>query len=596
MGTRSRRNQDSLSSSWAAADYTSDADGSVHTASDSGSDAELEALDLDVNEDVTDSFSSRIERKTLNRSIRPTPQNLAISSSGSTRKAVRPSSNVNPLDSTKHVNSSDSTKRQQALARDARPEPSFFMPTMQHAYNNPPSGSPSKSSGSQVRERNARRSRLHNHSAVSEAGAQQRNSYQDSNEPEKEEVGPWHYLNLFWQHVIWPLSGHFIDILSYALRHFVKPVLGFALGVGILVLGIQFLGGLVRSSISNALITPICMLPGSSYIVTACVTSAMEGHPQANFEELIDVQGRFEDIVGASKDTSTLPSTIKNSELAIRDLRTLVRYSRLPSRRELDNEFEYFVQTAAEASVDLSRYNSRIGATMDRVIATNAWTMNVLQGISEQQASIGTASRVYSAVARVFSAPPLTLQQRVFEQYLLHVSKNKAEITRLIETAQALLQVLNNLDGRLGTIFEIATNDDNTITRNQEELLSSLWTKLGGNRSDVKANAQSLNLLKNISVYRKKAIMHVSETLLKLQEIQAELENLREGVAAPEVLGHRSEVPLSYHIELIEKSVERLRISRGDAMRVEGETVRKLMHGEGAPRELPGPIVTANVK
>jgi hypothetical protein len=408
-------------------------------------------------------------------------------------------------------------------------------------------------------------------------------------------VSPWHYVNLFWENVVSPLLAHFLDIVSYALRHFIKPFLGVMLGIGVLVFGIQLASGVLRSTLSNAVLGPVCALPGSSYLISACVDIHSSGQ-QANFEELINIQGQFEDIVDASKDTSTLPSTIKNSELAIRDLRTLVRYSRLPSRKELDNEFEYFVQTANEASVDLSRYNSRIGAAMDRVIATNTWTMNVLQGISEKEASIGALSRVVNAVTGAFVAPPPTLQQRIFDQYVLHVSKNKEEITRLIETAQALLQVLNNLDDRLGTIFEIATNDDQTITRNQEELLSSLWTKLGGNRGDLKANSKSLNLLENISRYRKKAVMHVSDTLLKLQEIQAELENLREGVAAPEVLGYRDEVPLTFHVDVIEKGVERLRIKRGESMQVEGETYRRLMGGGQEARELPAPVVTVKAK
>jgi len=414
---------------------------------------------------------------------------------------------------------------------------------------------------------------------------------------QRDEVSPWHYVSLFWDNVAAPLIGHFLDIFSYALRHFIKPFLGVLMGLGILVFSIQLASGMLRSTVSNAVMGPVCAIPGSSYLIAACDVSSP--NHQANFEELVNVQGHFEDILHASKDTSALPATIKNSELAIRDLRILVKHSHLPSRKALDNEFEYFIQTANEASVDLSRYNSRIGAAMDRVIATNTWTMNILSGIAAQEASTGAVSRVINQLTGAFVAPPPTLQQRIFDQYVLHVGKNKDEITRLIETAQALLLVLNNLDERLTTIFEIATNDDQTITRTQEELLSSLWTKLGGNRSDVKANAKSLNLLSNISAYRKKAVVHVSETLLKLQEIQAELENLREGIAAPEILGYRGELPLEYHIDTIGKGVERLQVSRGEHMRVESDTYKRLMRGgeEGDGRkELPGPTVTVRAK
>jgi DnaJ-domain-containing protein 1 len=236
---------------------------------------------------------------------------------------------------------------------------------------------------------------------------------------------------------------------------------------------------------------------------------------------------------------------------------------------------------------------------MDRVIATNTWTMNVLSGISEKEASVGAVGRVLNQLTGAFVAQPPTLQRQIFDQYVLHVSKNKDEITGLIQTAQALLLVLQNLDERLGTIYEIATNDDQTITSRQEELLSSLWTKLGGNRGDVKANTKSLNLLSNISAYRKRAVNHVTDTLLKLQEIQAELENLREGVAAPEILGYSSGYSLEFHIDTIGKGVERLQVSRGEQMREERETYRRLMRGgeeADSRKELPGPTVTVRAK
>ena len=246
--------------------------------------------------------------------------------------------------------------------------------------------------------------------------------------------------------------------------------------------------------------------------------------------------------------------------------------------------------------MDLSRFNSRIGATVDRIIATNTWTRAVLSGISEQEGSYTTVDRVYGALTRPFIAPPPTLQERIFDQYSLHVGKNTEEITKLIDTAVALLSVLQNLDERLDTIYQIATGDDTTITKNQEELLAQLWTKLGGNNSKVKANNKHLHLLRNISAYRKQALQHVSGTLLKLREIQAELENLREGVAAPEVLGWRDGLPITYHLDLIDKGVDRLRQARGESMRVEGETYRNLVRGgNGEWKELPAPVVTARM-
>lgn len=411
---------------------------------------------------------------------------------------------------------------------------------------------------------------------------------------EHEELGPWYYLNLAWKNFIWPVCSYLLEIVSYAMRHFIKPILGVVLGIGMLVFGMQTVSGVVRNSLTNAILRPVCAIPGSS-LIPICRDSG----PKANFEELINIQGHFEDIVDASKEVSTLPSSIKDSELVIRDLRTLVKYSTLPSRRELDNEFDYFILTAREASQDLARYNSHIGAAMDRVIATNQWTMNVLEGISENEASTGAVHKALSALTRSFSAPPPTLQERIFDQYIQHVSKNKDEIDTLIARASALLWILNNLEDRLSTIHAIALNDGTTLSAKNDELLSSLWTKLGGNRRDVQANAKSTNLLRNIITYRRKAVVHVSDTLVKLQAIQAELENLREGVAAPELLGPHAlagALPIEYHIDLIGRGVKRLQETRGEAFRVEGQNYMKVMRGGGPVREVEGPGVTVRGK
>lgn len=488
------------------------------------------------------------------------------------------------------------SKLAQLLTQSEQTGPSFIMPKLESSSHTS-SGSPSRRS--QARSRNVRNKTPHlrtsDRSSTSYAPTSPKKNPPPAMPERSQEPTIVHYLSLCLENFVSPVMRYAVGVFGHAMGN-LQPFLGFALAVMILVFGVQWAIGSFRSGITAAL-SPVCLIPGSSYVIPFCGTGAYND-PRVDFEGLLDAQSGLEEILDGSKDTSTLPSTIKDSEIAIRDLRTLVRHSRLPSRHQLDLEFENFVLTANEASMDLSRYNSRIGATIDRIIATNTWTMAVLSGISEQEASYGAIDRVYGALTRPFIAPPPTLHQRVFDQYLLHVNKNKEEITKLIETAVALLSVLQNLDERLDTIHQIATNDDVTITKNQEELLAQLWTKLGGNNAKVKAANKQLHLLRNISAYRKKALMHVSETLLKLREIQAELENLREGVAAPEVLGWRDELPMTYHLDLIEKGVERLRRARGESIKVEGETYRRLVRGgeEGDMRELPAPAVTVKAK
>jgi hypothetical protein len=578
-----------MGSSWGDADYSSDG-ASIHTASDDGeSEGSLEESQDEMLREYTDKATPL-----LSKSTRPSvPQSHEAATSTPTRATARHS----------QMGSSQTTPRNNSARSSPRSaEPSLIMPrasvndSLNGLMENYANGTPTRNA--QLRNRNQRQQSLRK-SSITSPKMSSRGSSRTNHPPNEQELGPWYYVNMVYQNVALPFLAYLWDIFGYANRHFFKPILSVALAVGIILFGLQMASTAVYSKISTAL-APVCLVPGSSYLFSMCAPSS--GENQANFEELINVQSHFEDILDASKDASDLPATIKDSQMAIRDLRILVRHSQLPSRHQLDMEFEDFVATASEASTDLSRYNARIGAVVDRVINTNTWTMNVLRDIESDDKSIGAVGRIYNAMTGAFVTTPPTLEQRIFDQYVLHINRDKDEIGGLIHTAQALLAVLTNMDERLDTIHSIAVGDDNAIRKKQDELLAHLWTKLGGNSASVKANNKKLSLLENVSVYRRRALKHVSETLLKLQEIQAELETLHEGVSAPEVLGYRDSLPVAYHVDLIQRGVERLSAARGDARRIESDQIRKLIHGsqgdEGV-KELPAgrstPLVTVNV-
>ncbi|KAH4269053.1 hypothetical protein HBI04_060860 [Parastagonospora nodorum] len=571
MATRSRRMQGSIGSSWDEGGYSSEDGASIHTASNSEGEEGFEESDKEYTDKATP-LLSRSTRASL-------PQRHETPTNTPTRATARHSQNGSSQSTPRPIKSSRSTPQSV--------EPSFIMPrapmnsSLDNLMDDYANGTPTRNS--QLRNRKQRQD--------SRASPGPKTSSRRSSktarpvEQEDPELGPWWYVNAFYQNILSPFLGYFWDIFSYANRHFVKPLLGFIMGIAILFFGIQLASRALHSQISTAL-APLCLIPGSSYLIPTCSTSTpTEG--RAQFEELMNVQGRFESILDSSKDTSDLPAIIKDSELAIRDLRTLVKSSHLPSRSQLAVEFDFFVLTAKEASSDLARYNTRIGAVLDRVIGTNIWTYAVLDGLQKDAASTGLLGRV---VGSLTASPKRSLEQRIYDQYIAHVTKNREEIASLISAAQALLMVLTNMDARLDTIFSLAVNDDATISRNHDELLSHLWTKLGGNKASVKSNVKSLTLLRDVSSYRKRALTHVSQTLVKLQEIQSELEVLHDDVGRPELLGWEGEGGLVFQMGVIDSTVERLRRARGESLRVEGEGVRRRINGVegGDVRELPG--------
>lgn len=338
---------------------------------------------------------------------------------------------------------------------------------------------------------------------------------------------------------------------------------------------------LATTSFLKAL-SPICRLPGSSLLnLPFCETAKYTGAvAPVEFDKLVSAQAAFEDVLTTSAGGASLPLDMKRSEASIRDLKHVVQYSTLPSRNELVFEFSGFIDTARQAANDLTKYNSRIGRAVDRILTTNRWTLQVLDGIASTEASQGSITRFATKHLNIFSpfsATPHMTQDVLFDQYVRHTSAIEEQIQTLILEAQALLQILNNLDDRLDLIAGIAMRDGIRAKDTSDELFSLLWTKLGGNKATVQKYERQMAVLRDVGQYRKLAWAHVSGTIIKLQAIAANLEDLRERVARPETVGVRADLPLEMHVQEIVMGVERLEAVREEGRRIEGLRLRNVL-------------------
>lgn len=308
--------------------------------------------------------------------------------------------------------------------------------------------------------------------------------------------------------------------------------------------------------------------------ITAKITA---GQPE--FDKLMKVQANFDEVLESSALYASLPMDLKRTELSIRDLKHIVQFSNLPSRMELGLEFEAFVNTAKQAGYDLTKFNSAIGRAMDHILSTNRWTMRVVDGVTDREAGQGAVSRFFSqTVPAVFGYQGKDLDEILLEQYLKHTSKVEDQITKLVLEAQALLSVLSHLDGQLDIITSIVMRDGVAVSQDRDKIFGHLWTMLGGNRSSIKKLDEQIELLNDVNSYRKTAWAHVSGALLKLQEIQADLVNLRERVALPDLIG--LEIPLTQHIEIIRLGVERLETARREHKRVENAKIHRFIDSQ----------------
>ena len=388
--------------------------------------------------------------------------------------------------------------------------------------------------------------------------------------------------------VVTPMFVWMYDVLGGAL-HALKTPISYLIAGWLLIGLVVFLRNLLFSSVYSAL-SPVCRIPGVSFFNFPICQSPVsnqyssEEPPLVEFDQLMTVQNKFEAVLQESAGGVSLPLDMKRGETSIRDLRQVVRFSQLHSKNELVLEFDGFIETARIASYDLQKFNSHVGRGVDNILATARWTKRVLEGIAERDGSRGAISSFFNDKLLAPFQPIKFTEDALLDQYIQHTRVVEEEINRLVVEAQALLLVLQNLEDRLDVIHGIAVRDNQHARGSREEVLSQLWTMLGGNRSKLGKFDSQLRLLGQVSTYRQNAIAHVSGTLVRLQGMGAELEELRERVGGVELLGGKGSVPLSLHIENIEMGVERLERGRKGAKELENEELRKSL-GKGRQDE-----------
>ncbi|KAG9672338.1 hypothetical protein KCU99_g6944, partial [Aureobasidium melanogenum] len=387
------------------------------------------------------------------------------------------------------------------------------------------------------------------------------------------------YVQYAWSNVVLPLLRYVLSVFSIA-AHALKPLLGYTLIVLLMAVGMGIAKTMVVHSVTNAL-SPLCNIPGAGYLnLPFCDIGHHDGHRgPVEFDKLVITQSNFEDILEASVHQAALPLAMKNSELSIRDLRTVVKHSSLGSRNELVNEFDGFIETARQASDGLSQFNSRISRALDGILSANRWTMKVLQGIEAAPDSEGIIPRFFSHYLPMFSLtiPQHSPEDVIYDQYIRHTSEVEEQIQVCILEANTLLEVLENLDDRLHQIQDIAHREDLKVGDAKAELLALLWTKLGGNRGPLAKQEQQLATLNDVSRYRKTAMQHVISTLVKLKDIENNLSQLRDDVAAPTIVD-RKRMPLEMHIDLISSAVDRLQTVRDEGRKEKEKMLQGTLH------------------
>ncbi|KAH9902634.1 hypothetical protein C8Q73DRAFT_13011 [Cubamyces lactineus] len=364
-----------------------------------------------------------------------------------------------------------------------------------------------------------------------------------------------------------------LSIFTHALRLLRWP---FGILLALWLLGTIF--ARLSSTFRHAL-GPICWIPGISSSVICRAPQAFDENggqlPQwADYPKLVEIQSSsFEQLLDGSVGGSGLSLEIKKAEMASKDLITLVKYSELKSKDHLAEALDEFVEDAKRTGKGLQKLTTKINGAVDNIMAINDYALRTIEDAQNKPKSLIRA-------VWPFASPPSGSRDVVVQAFRDSMDVHATEMRRLVLELAVSEANLERLDTHLVALHELCTRENLTLSAAREDLLAQLWTLLGGNRKRLRGMDFNLGLLRELGEYRKRAAAHVAAAKQTLQAMSEDMEDLRERVAAPDVVGDR--IPVEVHMKSIQSGLERLKEDRIRAREREDDLVRKILNVEGA--------------
>ncbi|KAI0697038.1 hypothetical protein BC835DRAFT_1270949 [Cytidiella melzeri] len=364
---------------------------------------------------------------------------------------------------------------------------------------------------------------------------------------------------------------YLFDVFSTALHLLRKPLAG---------LLFFYILALILTQISSAFRTafaPICWLPGISR-TPLCYTAlpAPKVPKWADYPKLVDVESvTFEKLLDESVGSAGLSLDIKKAEMATNDLVTLVKVSNLKSRDRLAEHLEAFVDDSKKTGRALQRLSSRVSGAVDSITAVNEHALQTIQEAQAAKASLSLTGLILWPISKGVATKVI-----VAETFADAMSVLETQISRIRLEAEATAILLNNLEQSLITLHELLTRENITLSHEKEELLAELWTKLGGNRKKLRGVNNHMWLMQRVGDWRMRAQVHVVATLQALDSMSEDMEDLRERVAKPELIGEG--VPPEVHMKSIQAGLDRLKVDRKRAKEREEENLRRALSIDGS--------------
>ncbi|KAI8075097.1 hypothetical protein BC940DRAFT_230356 [Gongronella butleri] len=270
-----------------------------------------------------------------------------------------------------------------------------------------------------------------------------------------------------------------------------------------------------------------------------------------NFSQLVNVQEKLVHSVlqsqhqqhrssslydDAGDDNTPLTAlSLKNVELATRDLQMMVKYSNLALKDVLIEKLSEYLSHSRVFGRELQSMHAQARGVLDNLITYNTMT---LRHLSEVQS--GKRSKQHL--------------REVYEQAMALIEKDTNRLIMTIETAQTSLNVL---ESDLSAVHEITLQEKTYQRGEQPHILADLGNLVRGKELQRPLVRENLALLVLYDAQRVKAAKQLLLLLDQMETIQMDLEELRTQVVTPILIPES--ITIEMHMETIHKAVKRLK-------------------------------------
>ncbi|KAG0236236.1 hypothetical protein BGW42_003881 [Actinomortierella wolfii] len=225
-----------------------------------------------------------------------------------------------------------------------------------------------------------------------------------------------------------------------------------------------------------------------------------------------------------------LPILLKKAEMAVVDLKVLIRHSGLSEQTKLllVERLESFHTRARVTGRKLQVLQTRANGCIDSLVIRNTFLVRELDRLSHEQQN-ARQSFFWKLLLGPVEDIAIENSNRQLQAIYQHtMGEARDQVRKMIQQSQDVLQDLDALDTLLTSIQDLVTKEQAIQRKAKDEILAILWTHIGFNRVEMRLYNENLELLQDLAKQRKQTRGRVHATLWKLTEFETELGLLRE--------------------------------------------------------------------